>query len=214
MKTKITFSSLCLLLAVFLGLAPVPAVAGNMIVYNNGLPDGNDAWTISDGFSVSDSFKLSSAANVNAVQFTVALIPGDTFKTVSWTIYSQGANFKVWGSGTANAVVLVGGGNEEYEAEISFPGIQLPAGTYWIKLSNATTNDGNPVYWWESGGPSKATENVVGTIPSESFAIVDPPADSPSDVAPASSASGYGTILLLGSGLLGIAGLVHHKMGP
>jgi hypothetical protein len=213
MKPQITFTSLCLLLAMYLSLAPVPAMAGNTIVYNNGLPDGNDAWTISDGFSVSDSFKLSSAANVNAVQFTVALIPGDTFKTVNWTIYSQGANFKVWGTGTANVFVGVGGGNGEYPAEISFPGIQLPAGTYWIKLSNACTSERNPVYWWESGGPSKAVENVVGTIPSESFAIVDPPLDS-SNAAPASSAPQSGTILLLGSALLGIVGLVRHKMGP
>jgi hypothetical protein len=213
MKTKITFTSLCLLLAVFLGLAAVPAVAGDTIVYNNGLPDGNDAWTISDGFSVSDSFKLSSAANVNAVQFTVALIPGDTFQTVDWTIYSQGANFKVWGKGTANVVVLIGDGDDQYVAEISFPAIQLPAGTYWIKLSNATTNDGDPVYWWESGGPSKAVENVVGTIPSESFSIVDPPVASPAPASP-SSAPTSGIILLLGSGLLGVVGLAWHKMGP
>jgi hypothetical protein len=212
MKPQITFTSLCLLLAMYLSLAPVPAMAGNTIVYNNGLPDGNDAWTISDGFSVSDSFKLSSAANVNAVQFTVALIPGDTFKTVNWTIYSQGANFKVWGTGKANVFVGVASG-DDYEAQISFPAIQLPAGTYWIKLSNACTNDGDPVYWWESGGPSKAVENVVGTIPSESFAIVDPPLDSSSNAAPASLVPGSGTILLLGSGLLGVVGLVRHKMG-
>lgn len=44
--------------------------------------------------------------------------------------------------------------------------------TYWLNIQNATTQLGNPLYWDENSGPSSASNNAVGSIPSESFDII------------------------------------------
>ena len=66
----------------------------------------------------------------------------------------------------------------------TFNGPALFAGTYWVNLQNATVPSGDPVYWDENSGkgcggsdgkgancPSLASQNSVGTIPSEAFTI-------------------------------------------
>jgi uncharacterized repeat protein (TIGR03803 family) len=53
------------------------------------------------------------------------------------------------------------------------------SGNDWITLTNASTVEGNPVYWDENSGvgcqspgcPSQAQENSIGTIPSEAFSL-------------------------------------------
>ena len=88
----------------------------------------------------------------------------------------------------------------------SFQGPSLNAGTYWLKLQNASAANGDPVYWDENDGtgcnspgcPSRASQNLAGPIPSESFTILGNPG---SGTTPEG-----GTILLLSSGLLVAAG--------
>ena len=61
-----------------------------------------------------------------------------------------------------------------------FNGPTLNAGTYWLKLQNAVSADGNSVYWdmnvrvgcHSIGCPSEAVVSSVGSIPSESFTIL------------------------------------------
>ncbi len=58
--------------------------------------------------------------------------------------------------------------------------VNLAAGTYWVNLDNAVVNNGDPLYWDENSGvgctssgcPSLASENSVGTIPSEAFTVL------------------------------------------
>ena len=205
MKSVTKLAALCLLTAMVVIVGQVTAFAGTTVVYNNGLPDGNEAWTINFGFTVADSFTLSSPANVNHVDFWVALFPGDSLQKVDWTIFTLGPTVtRVWGSGTATTTYE--GGNcstSGCEQGISFPGIALPAGTYYLKLSNAKATSGDPVYWWESGGASSAFENSVGSIPSEAFDVVDPPA------APQSSTTGSAA---LGTFAFGLAGILLRKL--
>jgi hypothetical protein len=90
----------------------------------------------------------------------------------------------------------------------SFGATLLNAGTYWLNLQNAVVNTGDPVYWDENSGPSQASENSVGTIPSESFTIgcccsdgktlpgCGPPPTSPEP----------GSLLLFGSGVVAMLG--------
>ena len=90
-------------------------------------------------------------------------------------------------------------------------GVPLSAGTYWLNLYNATVASGDPVYWDENSGvgcqssgcPSQASESALGTIPSEAFTIN--PGGNGSTPEPSS-------IMLFGSGLLGLAGLLRRKL--
>ena len=182
MKTQKRLSSLALTATMLLMLASMPAFAGDTVVYNNGQPDGMESYTINFGYTVADSFTLTSPANVNHIDFAVFMFPGDTLNTVDWSIFSLGGSAnKLWGSGTAtvtqeaNPYCQPGNFSGCIEEGFTFPAIALPAGTYWLKLGNAVVNDGDPVYWAESGGPSSAYENSIGAIPSESFDVVDPP---------------------------------------
>ncbi len=100
-------------------------------------------------------------------------------------------------------------------------GVPLNAGTYWLNLANAVVPSGDPVYWDENSGagcggsgcPSSASESAVGTIPSEAFTIgggcgagngnspdCGPPTPEPS------------SILLFGSGILGLAAALRRKL--
>ena len=82
--------------------------------------------------------------------------------------------------------------------------------TYWLNLQNAVVPSGDPVYWDENSGtgcqsngcPSSASESAVGTIPSEAFTI-----NGGSGTVPEPS-----SIMLFGSGILGLAGLLRRKL--
>jgi len=86
--------------------------------------------------------------------------------------------------------------------------------TYWLNLYNAAVSRGDPVYWDENSGkgcgglngtgqdcPSTASNNYVGTIPSEAFTL-----------------SGGGTIpepgsvTLFSSGVLALAGVLRRQL--
>lgn len=177
MKTRIRFASLFLLIATFLALGSAAAMA-DTVVYNNGAPNGNDAWTINFGFWVEDSFTLTTPGDLTGINFAVWLFPGDVVQTVEWTIFPAGAGAGGGGpmmrSGTAT--VLTSGAScgtgclEEY---FSLPSLHLPAGTYYLRLQNAKVTNGDPAYWAESGGPSRALQITVGSIPSESFQVIE-----------------------------------------
>jgi hypothetical protein len=89
--------------------------------------------------------------------------------------------------------------------------VDLQAGnTYWLNLQNAVVPSGDPVYWDENSGagcrsngcPSSASESALGTVPSEAFTISG------------SNQTGFpepNIVLLLGSGALGIAGVLRWK---
>jgi hypothetical protein len=90
----------------------------------------------------------------------------------------------------------------------SFGPVNLNAGTYWLNLQNAVVNTGDPVYWDENSGPSRASQNSVGTIPSESFTLNDDctvgkssPGCGPPPTTPEPS-----SFLLFGSGVLAMLG--------
>ena len=59
-------------------------------------------------------------------------------------------------------------------------------------------SDGDPVYWDENSGPSIASNNEVGTVPSESFTVLGSAGTSTTGTTPEP-----GSILLFGSGILG-----------
>jgi len=93
---------------------------------------------------------------------------------------------------------------EEYG--FTFSNVQVPNGTSWITLSNGNTGLGNPIYWDENSGSSSAYWNSLGSIPSESFTLTGT-TNGPPPTTPEPS-----SIMLFGSGILGLAGVLRRKV--
>jgi PEP-CTERM motif len=196
-----------------LALAAIPAWAD----YDNGPINGTtDAWTINFGYVVSDTFTIGAGGgSVQSVSFGVWEFPGDTMQTVDWTITSTENGTGV--GQTANVTDKYISSNQYgYNVDlISFNtgGVPLSQGTYWLNLQNATVPSGDPVYWDENSGqgcggsgcPSQASESALGTIPSEAFTIGTGGSTSGSTPEPSS-------IMLFGSGILGLAGVLRRKL--
>jgi len=205
----VSLAILCLTLAV------IPASA--QWSYDNGPINGTtDAWTINFGYIVSDTF-TAGGASVGGFSFGTWEFSGDSLTSVDWSITSAENGGTVYGSGTASGKALtdtfISSNQYGYDVDlIAVTGLSVKTttgSTYWLNLQNAVVPSGDPVFWDENSGkgcggsgcPSLASESSVGTIPGEAFTI-----------------GGGGTtpepssIMLFGSGILGLAGLLRRKL--
>jgi len=166
-------------------------------------------------YVVSDSFTVGSGgANVTGLNFGGWTFPGDVLDSVQVAITSS----EFGGASYYNQVVNFtqsGCSSNQYAYNVcteastsSFGSVNLAGGTYWLNLSNAVDNNGDQVFWDENSGPSSASENSAGTIPSEAFTILGTTSStSTSGTVPEPS-----SILLFGSGILGLAGVLRRKL--
>ena len=207
-----------------LALVAIPAWADN---YDNGPINGTtDAWTINFGYVVSDTFFFNqNNTSVSGFSFGVWEFPGDTLSSVDWSITS-GENSPCpsddcLGNGTASGNQItdkfISSNQFGYNVDmITVSGLntQVPGGvSLWLNLQNAAVPSGDPVYWDENSGagcggsqcPSSASESALGTIPSEAFTITSGGSTSGTTPEPSS-------IMLFGSGVLGLAGLLRRKL--
>jgi hypothetical protein len=202
-------------------IAAVPAIAQTL--YDNGPINGTtDGWTINFGFAVSNSFfVLPSNATITGMSFGAWLFPGDVLESAEILIGTSEFDGSLFDGVTnftqSNCVGNQYGFNVCTESS-TFNGPSLVAGVYWLTLENAIVNTGDPVYWDENSGegctsnlcPSQASENSVGTIPSEAFTLLgsfDTTTTSTSGTVPEPS-----SVMLFGSGVLGLAGLLRRKL--
>jgi len=202
---KLRIASLTILC---LALAAVPAFAD----VNNGPINGTtDAWTINFGYVVSDTF-TPDKVDVIGFQIGVWEFPGDVLQTVDWSITSAENGGTVYGSGTVSGSHLTdtfistnqfGYNIDLISASMSVNNLST-MGTYWFNLANATVPSGDPVYWDENSGKASASESAVGTIPSEAFTITT---FGFVNMCPEPS-----SIMLFGSGMLAITGLLRRKL--
>ncbi len=205
------------------------AATASAQLYDNGPANGTtDAWTINFGYVVSNNFRCCKSFEGNGgapagttmtgFDFAVWEFPGDTLTQVDWSVTSGENSGTVYGSGTASVTdSFISTNQYGYnidKATVSGLNVGLTAGnTYWLNLQNASVASGDPVYWDENSGagcksdgcPSSASESALGTIPSEAFTIEG------------SGGTGTtpepGSIMLFGSGLLGVAGILRRKLG-
>ncbi len=214
-------------------LAAVPASA--QVLYDNGPINGTtDAWTINFGYIVSDNFVCckggpggggspAGSGTVTGFMFGVWEFPGDVLSSVDWSITSAENGGTVYGSGTASgnnvSDQFISTNQYGYDIDkITVSGLNISVSygtTYWLNLQNAVVPSGDPVYWDENSGvgcggngqggscPSLASESAVGTIPSEAFTI--------NGTYSSGSTPEPGSILLFGSGILGLAGVMRRK---
>jgi PEP-CTERM motif len=205
-----------------LALAAIPAWADT---YDNGPINGTtDGWTINFGYVVSDTFFFANGNTVSGFSFGVWEFPGDAMSSVDWSITDNENGVcpseTCLGNGTANGSSLkdtfISTNQYGYNVDridVSGLNVGVPGGVeLWLNLQNASVPSGDPVYWDENSGagcggqmcPSSASESSVGTIASEAFTI--------------NSGSSTGTtpepssIMLFGSGILGLAGVLRRKL--
>lgn len=204
-----------LLLVVCVTLSAVPAAA--QVLYSNGPTNGNtDAWTVNFGYIVSDSFFLrEGGTSITGATFAMWLIPGDTLTSAELSItssenggtsyFDQTVSFTT-GTCTANNY-----GYNVCGENTSFSGPTLNSGSYWLNLQNASVASGDPVYWDENSGPSSASESSLGTIPSESFTVLGGTTTSTTSTTTGTTPE-PSSIMLFGSGVLGLAGMLRRKL--
>jgi hypothetical protein len=205
------------LLALCLTLAAVPAAA--QTVYSNGAINGNvDAWTINFGFIVSDTFNVANNdTTITGGNFGMRLLPGDTLTSAELSITSGENGGTSYFDQTVNFTTVSCQANEfgynVCNENTVFNGPTLNSGTYCLNLQNAVVPSGDPVFWDENSGRSSASENSVGTIPSEAFTVLGT-----SSTTTSTSTTTTGTvpeptsILLFGSGALGMVGMFRRKL--
>ncbi len=195
-------------LTLLMVIAAVSAFAGDL--YDNGPLGGKDsAWNINFGSAATDSMTVQ--GTVTSLSFYAWLFLGDQLSSVEISIGSQPFGTNLF-DGFVNVTQSSHCTLNEFQdfdicletATFSGPTLNGPA---WLTLQNGSTAMGDPVFWDENSGigctspgcPSQAQFLGLGTIPSESFTIYG-------------NANGTtpepGSILLLGSGLVGLAGLV------
>ena len=218
-KTKMRIASLAMLCLVLM----LPASA--QVLYDDGPINGTtDAWTINFGYVVGNTFTLSANSTVGGFNFGVWEFPGDIMASVDWSITSQYDGGTVYGSGTANGknltdqfISLNQYGYNIDKITVSNLNVPLSSGTtYWLNLQNASVASGDPVYWDENEGvgctgndghgggcPSMASNGGIGTIPAESFDI--------NGTGGGGTTPEPGSILLFGSGILGLAGILRRE---
>lgn len=213
------------LLLLALTIAAVPAVAQTL--YSNGPINGNlYAWTVNFGFVVSDTFNVANFNTpISGASFGMWLFPGDTLTSAELSISSQANGGTFYFDSFVNFTQSNCSANQYgynvCRESTTFNGPTLNPGTFWLNVQNASVPSGDPVFWDENfGGPashawpvSLASENTVGTIPSESFTVLG----GGTTTIPGAGGEGStsvpepSSIMLLASGILGLAGMLRRR---
>ena len=149
-------------------------------VYSNGPIGGNtDAWSLNFGFIVSDTFNVArNNTTITGASFGIWLSPGDTFPSIGLSITSGengGTTYfdEAVNLTQSNCSSNIFGFNVCTETA-AFNGPTLNSGTYWLNLRGCSDPpiDCDQSFWDENSGPSAASENAAGSIPSESFTVL------------------------------------------
>src|ERR1700690_1410771 len=224
---KLRIASLALLTILFLALT---ASAGTAF-YNDGAIDGNENGFFITGPSfpniagsfqdISIVFVSAASGNAGSLEFGEWIASGIAPSSISYELGTSAFGTDL-GSGTvalnaSNSHLLFSNsfGYDIYDVSIGINSAALTAGnTYWVSLSNATDAGNSGTEAWDlpnggSGGPATCNFRQSGTnygdcgLGGEAFTLTGTtggPTPEPS------------SILLFGSGILGLAGVLRRKL--
>jgi hypothetical protein len=200
--------------------------------YNDGGIDGNDNgfYITGPGFpnpagsfqDISNGFVSAASGTPTQLEFGEWVLSGSTPTSIGYEIGTTAFGTQL-GSGTVaqnstNSVLLFtnGFGYGIYDVTIPVTSLAMTAGNeYWVSLSNAANTGGTQSGAWDlagpSGGPATCNFRQSGTnygdcgTGGESFTLSNPGPPPPGTPEPSS-------ILLFGSGILGLAGVLRRKL--
>ena len=207
MFMKLRTASLCLLTICIFAL---PAIAQSDL-YDNGPINGTiNAFTINFGFAVSDTFTLASASTVTGLSFGAWVEPGDILQSAEVSITSNefGGTSVLRPEGQLHAERLRGQPVRPQRLHRDQQRLLRSQPECWnvlVDSPEAASTLGHPVYWDDNNGPSSASINTIGTLPSESFTVLGTGSTTSSTPEPTS-------ILLFGSGVIGVGALLRRKL--
>jgi PEP-CTERM motif len=203
---------LSLLTICCLMLAVTPAMA-DVTLYTNGAFNGAiNAYNMGYGFAVSDSFTVPTNSDI------------ETLSIVYWDNITDGSDiltsvdmaispFPLPSTGfqtiaaTNTFLEINAFGYALYQADFTFTSIPW-SGAGWVTLQNACTTGGcsdgiAAAFWDENDGPSQAVQNTLGVIGSEAFSL---------DGTVGTTTPEPGSLMLFGSGLVGLASMLRRKI--
>lgn len=209
-------------IAAFLCFCTVLATADT--IYENGPVSGDYVgWRFDGPPSTSNSFTVSGGnSTIDGMSFWVVIFVTDHNPEAEVIISSQSNgggtvyfDQTVQFSTETNCYANYWGLNLCQETTTWTGGPTLPNGTYWVTLRHGTVPSGGYLGWDQNAGydchsagcPSQAFETFEGTIPSEAFTIMGTSGGSKPSTPKTTS------LLLFGSGFVGVLGMVRRKLG-
>ncbi len=211
--------SLTLLLVLVCLAVAAPAFAG--VIYNDGPTTGTNLALYIDGpntggpfvQSISNGFVATASGTASSLDFGMWVSTGSTPTAVSWWLGTTAFGSEIGSGSTAQVLYLFLGptpyGFDLYEATVTGLSGSLTAGSnYWLTLGNGNNSFGNQNAAWDiSNGPATCmyiNSSGGGACPygAEAFTLNSGSSPTPEP----------GSMMMFGTGILGLAGVLRRKI--